>query len=111
MSELFKKIKSLLGRLNISHPSYSKGGIRPKNDWKILFIISQIIIFIMASFSFYLYVQINRGTIFIVTLDSKVGEVNIKTDLLKKVVDDIDAREVNSNLIKKNKLNVPDPSI
>ena len=101
MSGLLQKIKTWHGKEHI-YPGY---------DWQVLLFSESLLVFILAIFAFYFYIQIYQGKIFNPSDDGKTSQVSIDKNLLEKTVSDVKSREARFNEIKENKLNFPDPSL
>ena len=111
MSDLFQKVKLWYSLVKMSHTSYARVGIHPSNDWRILLIITSIILFLGAFVAFYFYTQISQEKLFATNKDSAISEVIINKDLLEKTVGEINLREASSEAIKQGKISQPDPSL
>ncbi len=111
MSDLLKKIKPFLPKLFQKKVSYDKGGLRPSRDWRNILITTFLTLCILASFSFYFYLQVGAGKFFAVTQEDTQNEVKINRNLLDKVVKDINDRKASLEQIKQNKIVPPDPSL
>ncbi|MBA3733487.1 hypothetical protein H0W91_03900 [Patescibacteria group bacterium] len=111
MKEYLNKILKIYKDLKSKHSSYERQGINPANDWKLLLMLVTLILFILAIYAFYLYSQIEQGTIY--TINNPVIEKNIKlnTALFDKTVEDINKRaEIYSNTV--NNKSIPnDPAL
>ena len=111
MKNFLKKIKTLFDKIKTNHVSYTKDGIYPSRDWKIIVLSVGFTLIVLAIGTFYFFIQIKKGKLFTVPDKDSIGQMTINNDLLKKVVDEIKLRELNLSKIKKNKITPPDPSL
>ncbi len=112
MSNLLQKIKSLFGKLKNKKVSYDRGGINPNRQWKIILSTTFIILCFLALIAFYFYSQIDKGNLFTVTSDSAQSEIKIDGSLLKKTVDDINARQAMNYNVRNDGVFIPNnPSL
>lgn len=102
-----KKIKSLFKNNNVS---YEQTGVNPGRDWTMILILANLIVLVSAGYSYYLYYKIDTDQFVSVDLISKEAETKINTDLLTKVVNDINNRSYVMDKIKTSAV-PPDPSI
>ena len=112
MKNYLQKIKLQLGKLKSPKISYDRGGVNPTRDWRILLSITFIILCLLVLVAFYFYRQVEQRSLFSVATDSDQSEIKINTTLLKKTVDDINARQMMNYNIRNGVVSVPsDPSI
>ena len=111
MSKIFQKIKSIFSGLKPSSFSYTRRGMKPVHDWRIILIVSQIFVLIVVIASIYFYVNISQGKLFSVKEDYSDIEININNNLLKKIVGDVDKRQSLIESVKDNKTYTSDPSL
>ncbi len=111
MSAILQKIKAEFNKIKASHTSYKKDGIRPVHDWNVMLTVAFTHVFILAIVAFYFYKLVDEERLFTVTSETDQKEVKINSQIMDKVVRDINTREANSIKIKENKLNQPDPSL
>lgn len=109
MSELLQKIKLLFIKLKTREESYERGAVKPEYDWKIILITATVILFVLAIISFYFYIQVDKGALFVVNKDGTANEVKINMDLLQKTVNDIKLREAMTAKIRGGNTIVPTP--
>lgn len=111
MSKILQKIKDRYNKIKAGHTSYAKVGIRPTHDWRVILVVTSIVMCIMIVSEFYFYTLVDQGKLFIVAVDDSQKEVKINRELLDKVVGDINLREENMLKIQQNQLTQPNPSI
>ena len=111
MKDYLQKIKIWFNKLKAGRVSYDKGGLKPLRDWRIILITTSIIIFILAIFAFYFYIQIESGKLFVSTNEVSDTQLKINDSLLKKTVDELNTRESSTAQIKSGQITAPDPSL
>ena len=87
-----QQIKKMWNSTHMRPVSYARFGIRPARDWKIVLIVTQCVVIILAGYAYYIYVQINSGTLFPVVENGAKKEITIDAVLLQKTVDAINTR-------------------
>ncbi|HEY4508812.1 MAG TPA: hypothetical protein VJC13_00835 [Candidatus Paceibacterota bacterium] len=112
MNDYLQKIKLLSAKLKIRKISYKRGGIKPLRDWGLILLSVFIVSCILVVSVVYFYIQIEHGTLFIVTSDGSESQIKINADLLRATVSDINTREKTNDAVKNGGLSIPsDPSI
>ena len=112
MQELLHKIKLIIEKFKSTKIYYMRGGVNPTRDWRILLFISFVVLCILTILAFYFYIQIKRGKLFVAMNDIIENDIKIDNVLLKKTIEDINARQVTSDNIKMGRMAIPsDPSI
>ena len=76
-----------------------------------MLLVTGILIFILALLAFYFYKLVDQEKLFTITEEIDQKEIKINSQIMDKVVKDINTREANSLRIKQNKSSQPDPSI
>lgn len=111
MKDLFPKIKKWYAEMTKKKMDYSPKGIKPAHDWRVLFSISLVIVFISAAVAFFLYTEINQDKIFTIADSANENTTEINMPLLKRVTDDLNARDANLLKIKTATSFPKDPSL
>lgn len=92
MEKIFSKIKNTLKLPEKKKVSYDKTGIRPSRDWVVLLIVSNLIVLLSAIYAYYLYSKIDSDQFVVIDTLSKENETKINTDLLSRIVSDLNNR-------------------
>jgi hypothetical protein len=110
MKNLIGKIKSLKLLFRKKSVSYELPGVNPGRDWILILVTSNLLVLISAIASYYLYYKIDSDQLVSIDSINKEVETKINTDLLNKIVSDLDKR---SNMLEKIKSSTfpADPSI
>jgi type II secretory pathway component PulC len=85
--------------------------INASTDWHMLLIIFIIVTIVAVSFSVYLFMQINKGEIFVVKQDESVLSDSIDRTLLKETLSLYEEKSRNFEELKINRPSVVDPSL
>lgn len=111
MQNLENKIKSWYRDIKEPKISFEKKGINPTKDWnKIIFLVF-FVICVLGGLAFYFYTEVDKGTFFTVPEEELSNEVKINNTLLKKIIDDVNARENTLIEIRSGKKTPANPSI
>ena len=106
MIGMFKKFIHWFG--GIKKETYERDGIRPARDWYFMLVGSVILLGLSALLAGYIYILVSEGKIFASNKKGDQKVVNVNSELLGKIVNDIKTREEN---FQTNKTIPPDPSI
>lgn len=109
MSHLQQQFKMWYDKIQSRQISYDKIGIRPTREWRMILITIFILLCFSAVATFYFYREVNQGKLFVVVNNDTETQVKINKTLLKKTVDEINAREASMNQINAGKVSLPDP--
>ena len=83
--------------------------IKPKRDWKILIALFLIFIIISIGFDFYMYKKIASGEMYVSINKTDLVIENLKTNDLKKILEDFETKKA---LMVTSKIqNLVDPSL
>lgn len=85
--------------------------MHPARDWKIILFIFSITNIILAVFSAYLFLQINKGEIFLVEPTQAIIVDTIDREALKEVLLLFEEKSRNFEDLKRNKPTLVDPSL
>lgn len=86
-------------------------GVSPNADWKVLFSLFVLLFILISGVSFYMFVKIDKGEIFVVEKQSAVGSRILDTNLLKQTIEYYRERSTRLEEIKANKDATLDPSL
>jgi len=85
-------------------------GVSPNADWKVLFAVFTILSILVLSFSTYLFVKIDHGTLFVETNQAPVVTPKLNAEQLTRTLEYYNERALNIQSIKLNPSTIPDPS-
>ncbi len=111
MSKIFQKIKYFYHKIRHKKESYEKSGTKPSRDWKMIIILAQTAVFILAGVAYYYYIQIEQGKLYLVKKGLGKNNIQINSILFKKTVDDFNSRMSTFSDITSGKGIPKDPSI
>ncbi len=112
MKDYLQKIKSILDKLKARKISYNRGGINPSRDWRFILSSVSIILFVLAIFALYFYVQIDRGSFFYTNIVSTENDIKIDQKLLNKTIENMKIRQNRSDDLLNGQVSIPsDPSL
>ena len=99
-----KKLNFKLGKL----PTL---GISPESDWKFIFIATLIALIVVVSWSVYIFIEIDKGEIFMSDKSKDSGITPLDISLLKNTVKYYEKKELEFERIKREGIESRDPSI
>ncbi|MFH1454794.1 MAG: hypothetical protein ABIF22_00485 [bacterium] len=103
------KIKLSLDN-SLSKPIPLSGGIvNPKRDWNILIILFLVFIVSSMGFDYYMYQQIVSGDMYVSVARTEIVIENLKSDDLKKILDNFETKKSKITTLKLE--NLVDPSL
>ncbi len=111
MKDLLPKLKLLYKKITTREENYKRRGIEPSSDWSVVVIISATIFCVAGLFGYYVYYKIKNDQLFTVKEAESFKEERINKALLKKTIDDIDAREASTTILRINGVETEDPSL
>ncbi len=111
MKDFFSKLKLFYKKIVTREENYKRRGVEPSSDWSVIVIISAIIFCMIGLFGYYVFYKIKNDQLFTVKEVGGFSEVRINKALLKKIVDDIDAREASTTILRINGVETDDPSL
>lgn len=111
MKDFIPKLKLFYKKITTREENYKRRGIEPSSDWSMIVIVSMIIFCVLGLFSYYVFYKIKNNQLFTVKERSSFSEVKINKVLLKKTIDDIDAREASTTILRINGVETEDPSL
>lgn len=111
MSDLIHKIKSFFKTSRNTKTFNESGHIRPSRDWKIILVISFLVVCALSLFSFYFYTEIEKGTFFKIESADSLNDVKINNPLLKKIIENLNGRERALENIKNKTIIIPSPTL
>ncbi len=88
---------------------WSEKIVNPKRNWKILIILFAVFIVASLGFDFYMYKKIASGDMYIDVTREELTIENLKSDDLKKILDNFETKKATITTIKLE--NMIDPSI
>lgn len=103
------QIKSLASSSLEKRSFFLESIVSPKRDWRILLIIFSILVITSIAFDFYMYQKIVSGDMYVSVKKDELVIESLKSDELKKIADNFEAKKTNINNIKLE--NLIDPSI
>jgi hypothetical protein len=92
MQDFLSKMKGSFAKITAKQPSYERKILRPMHDWMLIFIAAFVAMLCCAAIAYYFYVRVDSGKLFTVPAETVQSEVKINESLLKKTLDDFDAR-------------------
>lgn len=111
MKDLLPKLKLFYKKITTREENYKRRGIEPSADWSVIVIVSATIFCIVGLFGYYVYYKIKNDQLFTVNEAGGFSEVRINKALLKKTIDEIDAREASTTILRINGVETVDPSL
>lgn len=111
MKDLLSKLKLLYKKITTRKENYKRRGIEPSADWSLIVIVSATIFCMSGLFGYYVFYKIKNDQLFTVKEAGGFSEVRINKVLLKKTIDDIDAREASTTILRINGVESEDPSL
>ena len=111
MSDIWDKTKKWLGKIKFREINYAKNGIKPVRDWYAIITTTFILTLVAAGMAYYFYIQIDQGQFFSSDLKPLIKTTSIDSQLLKKTVDNINARAKTLSDFQQNETVPADPSL
>lgn len=111
MKNFLQKIKDIYSKFSIKGEINVRRGIEPSRDWSIILLISFLIFIVLIVFAYYVYNQVKNDLLFVAPKSDLIKDVKINTDLLEKIVADVDQREEETSKLKGSAVLPADPSI
>ena len=87
MLDKIKKYKDLFKKFSKTEATYDKSGIKPTKDWRIILIVTSVVLFVLGGVAGYFYFEVNSGNLFSVETDQTQDIIKINRTSLDKAVD------------------------
>ncbi len=110
MKDILPKIKSFYKSVVTKKETYKRHGIVPAHHWSLIVIISSFFFCVLGLFGYYVFYLIKNDRLFTVKENAGFREIRINRPLLKKTIDDINAREEYTNNLRISGVKTSDPS-
>jgi hypothetical protein len=81
------------------------------HDWKVILVVSILLVIILGGLSVLLFFQIDKGKIFRTEGTISVSLEKINTNLLNKILDFYKSRETKTDMVNRGEFAIPDPAI
>ena len=111
MQQDFEKIKKWFSGLHMQPVSYARQGIRPGHDWLTLLAVALAFSCVVAGSAYYVYRQIDAGTLYTIPENAIGKQTTINTAALKKVIETLDAKDTTRRALEQSTSTPADPSL